>query len=185
MLSNIGQNISLASYKLLKKIRPRTNSIGIFSQIKKTSSILFCLPDDAAGIEAFCQQSNLVNRIFPNKTIIFLIEQRNKSSFKMVGDFQMVEYSPEQISMFGIPSSALQQQLFRTPVDMVVDLNLSFHFVSAYTAWRSKAALQVCFNHPRRNDLYNFVVRLAPHQDWHSAFKTLFKYLDPQNCYHD
>jgi hypothetical protein len=185
VLSNLGQNISLSSYKLLKKIRPHSNSIDIFSQIKKTSTILFCLPNDDAGIEAFCQQSDLVNRIFSNKTIIFLIEQRNKSLFKIVGDFQMVEYSAEQMSMFGIPSGPLQEMLLRTPVDMVVDLNLSFQFVATYVAWHSKAILQVCFNHPRRDDLYNFVVRLAPHQDWHSAFKTLFKYLDPQNCYHD
>ncbi|HOX86313.1 MAG TPA: hypothetical protein PKW76_09265 [bacterium] len=152
-------------------------NIPICDQLIKATSVLICLPPEKIGVETVMNSVHGLRQIFPNAQIALLNSSKYSLADYIINDFSIIELDESHITKWGSLDKSSQALLFKHPFDIVIDLSKAFHYLNTLVACSSRAKLRIGFGHPKRNDYYNFVIRLRPNQNWKRSLATLYRYL--------
>jgi hypothetical protein len=177
MLKKIGPKLYIALHRFFSRFHNQEESIDILSLLANAKNVLICLPNEYDGIKAFFSTIDAIKGIFPRSKKKVLLRSSGFDYSKYKEDLQIIEYGIEEITGFGLPSQSLKNQVLTADTDILLDLNRQMNPVTAVIACASSARLKITFTNPSRDDLYNFLVRILPDQNWENAFKVLFNYL--------
>ncbi|MBN1996448.1 hypothetical protein JW935_02775 [candidate division KSB1 bacterium] len=174
-IQKIGQKAILQYYKILCRIQHFNRVLNIFEHIHNASQVLLCLPEEKAGYEAVSAYFDRLEKIFPSARISILV-QENIGTDKIPEAFQVLPYNSSTFNIWGLPKTLIEN-VKRESYEVVIDTSRSFSFVNTVAAFESQANLRICFNHPQREDLYNFIIGLDPKQSWKKSMQLLFRFL--------
>jgi len=179
MLQNLFQKVIILYLKTINFIKRSKRYIDILDSLQSPAHILICMPNDPDAAEYFQSHLSTFSALFPKATFT-LLAKKAQTFAELPSAYRLVQYGPEDITFFSVPSNKLKNELFSSPIDLAIDLNLAFDFLSLFLCWQSRANLRIGFGHPQRDHFYNFVIRLNPNQNWEGAFQTLLTYLSAQ-----
>lgn len=118
-----------------------------------------------------------LRQAFPDTHFSVLLEKEPAARFAAAENLQVMPFSEEDIAFYGLPRKKLQNLVRDRHFDVVFDLNENFDLVAACLCLVSDARLRIALQHPKRDFLYNFQVRVAEHFDLELKYESLFKYL--------
>ncbi len=170
-----GQKAILHYYRTLCRIQHFNRVINIFEYMHNASQVLLCLPNEKAGCEAVSDYFPSLGKIFPGATVFLLVEE-NLTAHEIPEIFQILHYNSSGLNFWGSPRDVLDK-IKRNRFDVVIDTSRAFNFINTSAAFESQANLRICFNHPQREDLYNFIIRIDEKQSWKKSIKLLFQFL--------
>jgi ADP-heptose:LPS heptosyltransferase len=113
---------------------------------------------------------------FPEAQITVLKNSALQLTGYLPTTITLIEYDPKQSTIFGPPPrllSTIQDGHF----DIAIDASHSFQLIHTALVIASRAKLRICFDHPKREDLYNFIIRLEPNQKYINSYNILLRYL--------
>lgn len=116
-------------------------------------------------------------QIFPETHFSVLLEESFAAPITVKENLQLITYSVDDIAYYGLPRKKLQDAVSGRHFDLVVDLHESFDLVATCLCLVSDAKLRVALQHPKRDFLYNFQVRVADHLSLDLKYDSLIKYL--------
>jgi len=177
MLKEIGQISALTFYKILSRFGQRPAPVSIFEQIDKANKVLLCLPDNVNGLQPELLTLDKFKDIFPNANITLLCNSNLSIERSLLKNFQYINYNPAEVSSFGQPPKAIKENILKNHFDIAIDLSIAFNYINTSLVWTSNACLRIGFNHPQRDDLYNFLIRVNPEETLENSYQSLFRYL--------
>ncbi len=177
MLKRLGQLYALNFYKLFSRFGHRPAPVNIFDQISKANNILLCLPDNLNGTQLELLTLNKFKEIFPNAKITLVYNAKSSIDTTLLADYHLIQYNPLEMSTLGLLPKTIKDIIIKSAFDIAVDLSIAFCFVNTSIVWESKACLRIGFNHPGRDDLYNFLIRVNPEESGENSYQSLFRYL--------
>lgn len=177
MLKKFGQISAITFYKILSRFGHRPPSVSIFEQIDKAGNVLICLPDDQNGLQAEFLSLEKINNIFPKARISLLHNSSLTLEKSLVKNYQSIIYDRADITSIGQPPKNIKENILNNHFDIAIDLSIAFNYINTSLVWYSRASLRVGFNHPKRDDLYNFLIRVNPEETLENSYQSLFRYL--------
>ncbi len=151
--------------------------INFFDRLASVRSIIVYLPEEKKYFDAVVGEMDRLKKIYPIASITLLYHRNNMIPTAFSGRFTLVEWSSEDANGYGAPRVELKRKLFRSPCDMIIDLNPEYHFFFACLSQASGAPIRIGFAHPQGDDFYNLVFRPKSLQDLAKATSSLLKYL--------
>ncbi|MBN1479552.1 hypothetical protein EH223_16655 [candidate division KSB1 bacterium] len=91
-------------------------------------------------------------------------------------DYAVVTYTEDDISRLNMPKKELLQRL-NGSYDLAMDLSIPFHFINTVITWTQGEQLRIGFFHPRREKLYNFMLRRNIDATLDASYQSLVNYL--------
>ena len=176
MFRNFGQTVALKFFKFKFSLRRHKDVINIFEFLQKASKVLICAPEEPEAFNAFLHTLIRFKDSFPKAKITLFKNSSLPLTGYIPGSIKIIEYNNKQISVFGSAKKVLNGIQDRS-FDVAIDANHSFQFVHTSLVMVSKAKLRVCFGHSKREDLYNFIIRLEPNQSYANSYNILLRYL--------
>ena len=177
MFKQIAQKINLYIMRILDFFRNREKSINIVEALQSPSHILICLPREPEGLQSAQRYLVALSALYPETRVTLLLSKAQNLFDKAPANFVVVAYGSDDRNAIGGLADRVKNQLLATPVDIAIDMNRTFDFLSTSIIWASKAPLRICFAHPERENLYNFIIRLSENSSWDKAIQTLITYL--------
>ena len=175
ILTSIGQAVAMKWFRFMTRFKYKARIISIFDYLNSASRVCLCLPCEE-DFDASLISIDQLRQIFPNAHIT-LLHCTSKPLPEKFHAFRIVDYNPQKTTLLGMPEKKLRHDIAISRFDVMIDLSLSFSYVNAALTWLSGAGLRICFHHPRRDHLYNFVVRLDTNSKWEKSYQQLMKYL--------
>ncbi len=114
---------------------------------------------------------------FAETHLTVLIEKNAASRLVAQENLQILTFTPEDLTFYGLPRKALQETVRARHFDLVLDLTERFDLVATCLCLVSDAKLRVALQHPKRDSLYHFQVRVAEHHSLEMKYDSLLKYL--------
>jgi hypothetical protein len=177
ILHSIGQYFSLRFYELGERFKHKPEMVSIFDHIRDASSVCIFSPNNKAELNAASIILTNLSDIFPNaKGLLFVPQDLNVETYDNA-KFEIVKIDRQKGNIWGLPDSNMKDQLIAKDFDVLLDLSISFSFENTSLGWHCNAPLRVSFNHPKREKLYNFIVRLKKDAEIQNAFTTLVSFL--------
>ncbi len=176
MIKEFGQRSVISYYKFISRFGNRPAPVSIFEQIKDANNVLLCLPNDMqklSGIVSF----DSFRQVFPNAKITLLYNADTIQNNGFPKGFKRIFYQKAQLSTLGMPPKSLRLDILREKYDIAIDLSLEYNYINTSVIWESKACLRIGFNHPMRDDLYNFLIRVKTGETPENTYNSLFRYL--------
>ena len=181
ILHSIGQFLALKFYEIGERFKHKPEMVSIFDQIRDASKVCIFAPNNNAELKKASIVLSNLNEIFPHaKGVIFILQDLTFENFDGV-NYNIVKIDPQKQTLWGMPDKALKKQIKVEKFDVVLDLSISFSFENTSLAWHCNSPLRVSFNHPKREKLYNFIVRLKEQPDNSNAYKTIGSFLGIKN----
>ncbi len=177
MLKKIGQLSVLTIYKVLSRFGKKPASVSIFDQINKANKVLLCLPDNVNGLQTELLTLDKFNHIFPQANITLLYSSNLAIEESLLKNYQCVNYNPAEVTSLGQPPKGIKENILRNHFDIAIDLSIAFNYINTALVWESRACLRIGFHHPKRDDLYNFLIRVNPEESRENSYQSLFRYL--------
>ncbi|NOY60947.1 MAG: glycosyltransferase family 9 protein [Calditrichaeota bacterium] len=174
---NIGQFFALQYFKLFNRYKYKSRIVSIFEHISSASHVCVCLPCNEKDFNESLISIEQFRQIFPKAHITLLNCTDQSISKQKFHAFRLLTYDRQKLTFLGLPSKEIRHDIATSKFDVVIDLSLSFSFVNTALSWLSNAGLRICFNDPKRDNLYNFVVRLVPETKWDKSYQQLLQYL--------
>ena len=177
MIKDLGQRFIITYYKFLARFGLRPAPVSIFEQISQANHVLLCLPNAVNGSLDQILRVNAFKEIFPKAKITLLYNSDTMTSKGWTKPYQSLQYQKDQLSTLGLPPKSLKADVLKSHFDIAIDLSLSFNFINTSIIWASKASLMIGFNHPLRDELYNFLIRIKSGETQENSYNSLFRYL--------
>lgn len=114
---------------------------------------------------------------FAETHLTVLLEQSAAARLTSGDNLQVLAFSLEDVAFYGLPKKKLQDAVRARHFDLVLDLNEHFDLVATCLCLVSDAKLRVALQHPKRDSLYHFQVRVAEHHSLELKYDSLLKYL--------
>lgn len=168
------QSLTLSWFK--KTSRSSFSSISIFEQIRSATRVLICMPEKKEEFGAAVAKLNAFQQIFEKAHFTIFYHRDIDKKFKPQERFEALTWNEKDFNRFGLPNPAVKK-VTNLPYDIVLDLSICFSFLNVYIAHTSRAGLRICFSHPDRDELYNFLIRFETGQKPENALNILLKYL--------
>ena len=92
--------------------------------------------------------------------------------------FQILAYTPNDISTWFVPRQELLGKVKRSTFDIAFDLNTTFALPSAFLCRESKAPLRVSFNKNYADEFYNFQIRTKSVNSLAVAYRNMVRCLE-------
>ncbi len=182
-LHNIGQFFALLYFRLFNRYKYKSRIISIFEHINSASRVCVCLPCEEKDFQESLISIDQFRQIFPKANITLLNCTDQRIDEKKFNAFRLITYDRQQLSFLGLPSSKIKHDIAISKFDVIIDLSLTFSFINTALSWFSNAYLRICFNNPKRDNLYNFVVRLDPETKWDKSYQQLLQYLGAKKTF--
>ncbi|MFQ5707188.1 MAG: hypothetical protein ACE5HO_07035 [bacterium] len=108
-------------------------------------------------------------------TLLTKLEMINLIDKKLRVD--ILPYSPEDLTFFGLPKGAIQEHFGSSHYDIAIDLNLDFDLICVLLFQLSEAPLKVCFDSKDKSTFFN--IRFRPHsqETLKKNYESLFSYI--------
>ncbi|HPG40041.1 MAG TPA: hypothetical protein PLP19_09750 [bacterium] len=177
MLKKLGQYYALTFYKIFSRFGHRPAAVNIFDQIAKANNILLCLPENLNGSQMELLTLDKFKEIFPNAKISLVYNAASSIDTKLLTKYNVIQYNPLEMSTFGLLPKPVKEIIIKSSFDIAIDLSIAFCFINTSIIWESKACLRIGFNHPLRDELYNFLIRVNPEETRENSYQSLFRYL--------
>lgn len=114
---------------------------------------------------------------FTETHLTVLIEKNAAARLAARENLQVLTFALEDITFYGLPNKTLQETVRARHFDLVLDLTERFDLVATCLCLVSDAKLRVALQHPKRDSLYHFQVRVAEHHSLEMKYDSLLKYL--------
>jgi hypothetical protein len=176
-ISDFGQKIGLTRIHLISKFFRHDEKLNFFEYIDHAAKVLICLPVEEEGFINALSHTNQFSKLFPNARITFLYWDQLVPKDKIRKPFSVITYDFQVMNRLGLPSKEFRRRIYKDHYHVVIDLNLSFNYIQTALVWESKSKIRICFDHPQREELYNFIIRLEPENSWEGSIKSFFKVL--------
>jgi len=177
MFKKIGQLSTLTIYKVLSRFGQRPAPVSIFDQIDKAHKVLLCLPDNVNELHTELLTLEKFNHIFPKASITLLSNSNLEFKKSLLKNYQLMNYNQEEMTSLGQPPKNIKENILKNHFDIAIDLSIAFNYINTSLVWASQACLRIGFNHPKRDDLYNFLIRVNPEETLENSYQSLFRYL--------
>jgi hypothetical protein len=176
ILKDFGQALALHYYRIKSSLQHQRDVINIVESLQAASKVLICAPDEPEAFGALLDILSRFQNSFPEAQITLLKNSALQVTGSIASTITVIEYDPKQSTIFGPPPrllSIIQDYHF----DMAIDASHSFQLIHTALIIASRAKLRVCFDHPKREELYNFIIRLEPNQKYINSYNILLRYL--------
>ena len=177
MLKKIGQLSALTIYKILSRFGQRPAPVSIFDQIDQANKVLLCLPDNVNALQTELLTLDKFSHIFPKAQITLLYNSKLAIEKTLLKNYQCINYNPAEVTSMGQPPKNIKENILKNHFDIAIDLSIAFNYINTSLVWASHASLRIGFNHPKRDDLYNFLIRVNPEETLENSYQSLFRYL--------
>lgn len=174
-MNRLVRNIKVRWYR--RKARKNKAQISFNEQMPAARSILVCLPEEKIYFDAMIADMDRLQNIFPLAHIILVYHGNNIIPAAYDKRFTLVEWNEQCLNRFGLLRPDFIHKLFASPIDIVIDLSIELNFINLSIAQKSSAPIKICFTHPQREELYNFIFRPKPDQKPSLAIQSLLNYL--------
>ncbi len=115
--------------------------------------------------------------LFAETHFTVLLEKNGATRLTTNENLQILTFSAEEVAFYGLPRKNLQDLVRARHFDLVIDLHEDFDLVATCLCLVSDAKLRVALQHPKRDSLYHFQVRVAEHHSLELKYDSLLKYL--------
>ncbi len=115
--------------------------------------------------------------VFSETHFTVLAEQNDATRLTANENLQVITFNLEDVAFYGLPKKKLQDTVRTRHFDVVFDLHECFDLVATCLCLVSDAKLRVALQHPKRDSLYHFQVRVAEHHSLELKYDSLLKYL--------
>jgi ADP-heptose:LPS heptosyltransferase len=118
-----------------------------------------------------------LQQLFPETHFTVLAEANDAARLAPNENLQVLTFNVEDVAFYGLPKKNLQDTVRARHFDVVFDLHERFDLAAACLCLASDARLRVALQHPKRDSLYHFQVRVAEHYSLELKYDSLLKYL--------
>jgi len=133
------------------------------------------LPQESRAVSRLIEE---LQQLFPETHFSVLLEKSYAARFSAGENLQLITFAEEEdLAFHGLPKKKLQDAVRDRHFDLVIDLHEDFDLVAACLCQVSDAKLRVALQHPQRDFLYNFQVRVAAQHSLELKYDSLLKYL--------
>lgn len=176
ILKDLGQYATLANIRILNRIRQINGLINYSEQIRNAGNVLICLPGKQDEFKKVFPKIDVFFDIFPRARLSLLMGDQQGDEKKLAA-FRVIRYQPDRFNLLGLPSNEITREVTDEHYDITIDTSVSFDFINTFFVWKSRSNLRVGFDHQKRNDFYNFIIRRERSNSPGKALKVLFRYL--------
>ncbi len=176
MLKKFGQNLNLQCLRTLLKFKKNNDVLNMFECIRNAKKVLLLYPKEKELTDIIKKDFEKFRQHFKDAEItrvLFNYENTKKKSKNNV-----FYYQESDITFLGNLNKKIKTDLLKNNYDIVIDLSLPFNYINTYIAIKINAPLKIGFNHEKRDDFYNFVIRLGQDHSMNNALQVLFRYLN-------
>lgn len=177
IIHNIAQFIALKYYRIGERFKHKSEMISIFDQINNAQNICVLTPMDEQEIGFATDFIAQIPNLFSKAGGIVVTPSPSALPGLQSGKFETVVLDPQKSTFWGMPDKDVKNRLRLQPFDLVLDLSIGFNFYNTSLMWHCETPLRIGFNHPKRDKLYNFVIRLREEAKGPGVYKTLETYL--------
>ena len=146
--------------------------------VSRARRALVVLPEatrDIASVQWIIR--NLSER-FSSGSLTVVATAEQVQWMKGENQFQILTYTPDDISAWFLPSQQLRGKMKRSTFDVAFDLNTTFTLPGAFLCRESKAPLRVSFFKNYADEFYNFQVSTKSANSLAVAYRNLVRCLE-------
>ena len=177
ILHSIGQFFILKYYEFGERFKHKPEMVSIFNHIKDAKKVCIFAPNNINELKGASIILTNLEEIFPHAHGLLFISQNQNIENYSNAKYKIINIDPQKENVWGLPDKNLKWQIKKQDFDVLVDLSISFSFENTSLGWHCNAPLRVGFNNPKREKLYNFIVRLKENTEPQNAFKALLSFL--------
>jgi hypothetical protein len=170
------QSIALRLHRLRFFLLRQKEVINICDYLQSATKIVIFSPNEKESFEALINILIRFEKSFPHAEITMVKDSLQHLVDPFPPSIKTLEYHPKDISVWG-PSRRLLSILHDGKFDVAIDASRSFQIVNTIMLLATKAKLRICFDHPKREDFHNFIIRLESNQSASNSYNILLKYL--------
>jgi ADP-heptose:LPS heptosyltransferase len=150
--------------------------INICDYLQSAMNIIIFAPEEQEAFDAFTHILTRFKSSFPQAEITVVKNSIQQTVEPFPQSIKTLDFHHKDISVWG-PSRRLLNALQNGKFQVAIDASRSFQIFNTIMVLATKAKLRICFDHPKREDLYNFIIRLEPNQSASNSYNILLKYL--------
>jgi len=161
----------------LRRAHKEPTLIDIPLQLAKSKNILILLPEKEPEFRQAIDKRSELQAFFPGAHFQFVKSGDLRSSQPITRDQSCIDWLPTDLDLWGLPGHRIKERIYNRPFDLVLDLSLSFSFMNLAFAHYANAPLKLCFSHPQRERVYNFLISFSTPPSWGQAFQALGRHV--------
>jgi hypothetical protein len=147
-------------------------SVNIPAQLLNVRHVLVLMPENEAEYRSTAKELPMLNTLFPKADFVFVKLKSLPPIYTPTGSVA-IEWEAADMDYWGLPNRQIKKHIFSRPFDLALDLSLSIGFFNLAIAHHSLASLKICFSHPQREDVFNFIISFPIQPSMERAFNAL------------
>jgi ADP-heptose:LPS heptosyltransferase len=171
------KNCILGFLKIRYRFLYKDSPLDFCAQVRNTKKILVSLPSLLEERKVLQRYLKKLPEFFPNAEIHFLIQNVEKIP-KNLPSSNIIVIKRDQLRFRFYPNRMLINKIQKLGVDVYIDFNKHFDFVSVVLCNATKATIKIGFEDNRREPFFNLQIKAAPDSTGSKSYKSIFNFIE-------
>ena len=163
--------------KVRTRLTHRDYPLDFCSHLRNSNRLLVSLPKNSEERKAAQRYIKKLPSLFPDATIYYLYQNGHIIPKNIPVDSNII-VGKEQLRYRFYPSRTLRSEISKLDVDVFIDFNKNFDFVSTVLAASSQAKVRICLKDNRREPFFNLQIKGSPESPGSKGYKSILSFLE-------
>ena len=173
-LIRLQQGLYLFFLEILIRLQKKHAPIPFNDALKSASRVLVCAPREIKSGDGISQMVAKLQKVFPlwKLTMVVQSDQLLDADTKK---YRRVVLNENNVNQMGKVKRRIADEL--GAFDIGIDLSIPFDFTNTLLLWNCNIKVRIGFYHPKREKLYNLVVRQKNESTLEHTYPILLNFL--------